>query len=480
MRAIIVGARGATRDLLRRLSERWRITVIDSDPELLARARAVREIESHTGDGSSKVVLERAGLTDTDAVVAATVDDAVNLEVCRLAIAAGVYRVVAVAADPERVPEYRDLGVPAFAPDSLTARQVETSLEPRKITSTTFADGKAEAIEFRIAPDSPVRGTALRNLHSESYLVAAVLRDGNLIVPHGDTVLEAGDLVTVVGASADFSNLVRTFTSGEARFPLDFGKGVLVALQAGPAFESVLAEALELTRNSPAEELVVTYRDLESISDEGEGRKLEAALDGVRAAAEGIDLRLHPVAADPTRAMGTVIQDESIGVVVVPTPPPDKVGRIRAVRMLRRTQPWNRPVLFARGSQPYQRIVAPARQTPAGTAAARAAIDLAGDGRAAVTGVAVVSPAFVTGSDDRETAVRALARMREEAAVLDVPVRRLLRQGNPVRVIQAAVGGADLLVLGFPGRRPTFFAPGIVPHLLERVEVSLLVVPDSP
>lgn len=477
MRAIVVGARGATRDLLRRLSERWRLVVIDSDPELLARTAAVREVETIVGDGSSRVVLDRAGLGEADAVVAATSDDDANLEICRLAMAAGVHRVVAVAADPERLQEYRDLGVPAYAPDSLTARQLETSLEPRRISSTTFADGRAEAIEFRIAEDSPVRGTALRDLHSESYLVAAVLRGDTLIVPHGATELHAGDLVTVVGAAADFSQIVHTFTAGEARFPIDFGKGVLVALSAGADFEAVFAEAVDLTRNSPAEELVVAHRDPAGIREEGEAAAAASRLADLRERAEGVDLRLHPVARDPARRIAEVIAQESIGLVVLPTPPAARLGRIRAARLLRRAIGWDRPVLFARGTHPYQRIVAPARQTASGTAAARAAIDLAGDGRAAITAVAVVSPAFVTGTDDRDEAVRSLARLREEAAVLDVPVRRVLRQGNPVRVIEAAVAGADLLVLGTPTRRPTLFTPGIVSHLLERTDVSVLLVP---
>lgn len=475
----MVGARGATRDLLRRLSERWRIIVIDTDPELLSRVASVRSVETLVGDGSSKVVLERARFGEADALVAATADDEVNLEVCRMGLEVGIHRVVAVAADPERIQDYRDLGVPAFSPDSLTARQLETNLEPRRIFSTTFADGRAEAIEFRIADDSPVRGMALRDLHSESYLVAAVLREDELIVPHGSTVLQTGDLVTVVGAAADFSQIVRTFTAGEARFPLDYGKGVLVALSTGSGFTAALTEALELTRNSPAEELVVAHRDLESIREEGEAEELRGALDAVRDAAEGVDVRFHAVSGDPSRRISEVIAGESIGLVVLPTPPADKMGRFKAARLLRRALTWDRPVLFARGTEPYHRIVAPARQTPSGLAAARAAIDLAGDGRAAVTGVAVVSPAFVTGSDDRDDAVMALARMREEAAVLDVPVRRLLRQGNPVRVIESATNGADLLVLGTPVRPPTLFTPGIVGHLLQRVETSVLLVPHA-
>lgn len=480
MRAIVVGARGATRELLRRLSERWEVTVIDPDLKLLERAQAIRRVEVIVGDGSSRVTLERARLSEADAIIAASPDDDVNLEVCRIALEAGMVRVAAIAADPEHLDRYRELGVPAFAPDSLIARQLENSLEPRRISSTPFAAGRAEALEFRIADDSPVRGMSLRELSSETWLVAAVLRGESLIVPHGSTVLQAGDLVTVVGATSDFSRIVRTFTAGEARFPLDFGKGVLLALGSPADTGAVLAEALEITRNSPAEALIVAHRDPAKIRDEVEVAEIEAMLTAVSGSAEGVDIRFHPVDGDPARRIGGVVGVESIGVVVLPTPPGSKLGRIKAARLLRRAAGWGRPVLFARGTNPYQRIVAPARETPSGLAAARAAIDLAGDGRGTVTGIAVVPPLFLTGSDGRGAAVRALAGMREEASVLDVPVRRVLRQGNPVRVIEDAVREADLLVLGTSERLPSILAPGIVGHLLQRVEASVLVVPASP
>ena len=49
MRVIVVGARGSTSDLLRRLGERWDATVVDPDEDLLARASNVREIEQIVG-----------------------------------------------------------------------------------------------------------------------------------------------------------------------------------------------------------------------------------------------------------------------------------------------------------------------------------------------------------------------------------------------------------------------------------------------
>jgi Trk K+ transport system NAD-binding subunit len=154
MHLILVGAGGVTRDLLRGLGERWSVTVIDVDPQRLALAAGIRQLTKIVGDGSSRVVLERAGLSEADALVAATNSDPVNQEACRIAHESGLLRVVSVAADPEQLGAYRSLGISAFSPDRLIARRIEINLEPRRIASAAFADGMAEAVEFRIEQDS--------------------------------------------------------------------------------------------------------------------------------------------------------------------------------------------------------------------------------------------------------------------------------------------------------------------------------------
>jgi Trk K+ transport system NAD-binding subunit/nucleotide-binding universal stress UspA family protein len=477
VKAIIVGARGGVRELLQRLSERWQVTLIDPDPALLARAAAVRTFEEIVGDGSSRVILGRAGIESADAVVAATGDDDVNLEVCRIAIEAGVMRVTAIGADSARLAEYRAMGITAFVPDTLTARGLETVLEPRRIASATFAGGRAEAIEFRIADDSPLQGMAVRDLHSESYLVAAVLREGSLIVPHGSTVFESGDLVTVVGSTAEFPRIVATFTSGAPRFPLDFGKSVLAVVPTPGALEAVVAEAVDLTRNSAAESLLVLCRE-DASATPSEDPDRSAARELVRHLAAGLDVTFMATSGDPVRRVPDVIAQDSVGLVVLPAPLRGRFALRRVSRLLRRTRSWGRPVLLARGTHPHRRVVVPVRDTPAALAASRAAIDLAADGRATLTGVAVVSPAFVTGSDDREVARRALARVREEGAMLEAPVRRILREGNPVRQLAEVAEDADLLVVGWPARGGTPLAPGMAAHLVARIGCSVLVVPQ--
>ena len=360
MKAIVVGAGGTTRELLRRLGELWDVVVVEADEARLSLAEGIREFESVIGDGSSALVLRRAGLTTPMHWWRPPRTTRSISRSCRIAQEAGVLRVIGVAADPERLADYRALDVEVFAPDSLTARNVEVMLEPRRIASTTFAEGKAEAIEFRISPDAPVRGKRLIDLHAETWVIAAVLREGELIIPHGSTTLQAGDRVTVVGAAADFAAIVKTFTSGESNFPLNFGRKVAVALENRGDLDGTVGEAISLVRNSQAVGLVVVTRPRER-TGRCQGRRTRVALEKLVTMADGIDVEFRPSKPGSTPPCWQLAAEESIGTIVVPAPEGGEVlGRRRTAKALNAFGVAGVPLLLSRGRHPYSSILPPA------------------------------------------------------------------------------------------------------------------------
>lgn len=472
MRALIIGAGERTRAVLGRLGDRWEVTVIDTDPARLDRAAAVRDITAVQGDPSSRVALRRAGLSEADAVVVASLDDEIGLEVCRFAKEAGIARIVAVAAELDNLPAYRKLGVPAFSAAQLAARQVEISLEPRRVASAAFAGGLAEAVEFRIAPDSPLRGRRLMDLGLRRWLVAAVLRDGALIVPNGLTVLETDDLVTVVGSASDYGAMVATFTAGEAHFPLRFGKQAAVLLEDGPGADAILHEAARFVRSTAAEALLVIHEDPARLGD-AKARAVSQRIDALAEQYSNVSIRPSPVRELGPEALAAAAARESVGVVVLPLPR-GRLASVRALELLRRV---NRPGLFAAGVERYGAVVTPARDTDRGWAAAWTAIDLAAVGDLPLVALGVVPPRFLAG-DQTETQVRAaVARIRDEASVHAVSVSGRIAQGNPVRIFGEVERGT-LIVLGVADRRRSWLVPGNAGHILARVRTSIVVVPD--
>ena len=478
MKVIVVGAGGTTRELLRRLSTAWDITVIDPNLERIESAIAIRDVDTVEGDGSSSLVLRRAGIESADAVVAAASDDEVNLEALRVAQDVGVLKIVGVAANPDRASDYRAVGADVISVHSLAARQIETHLEPRRVASSTFAQGKAEAIEFQVAPDSPVRNKRLRQLHSETFVVAAVLRNGELIIPQGSTRLEQGDRVTVVGAAANFREIVRMFTSGESRFPLNFGRRIGVVLDSVEDFESQVAEALSFARNSSADGVLIVHRDLALERDPGTVEEIEELLAKLETASDGVEIDLLPAEGDLDDALVAAAGELSVGVLVKRAPVSGSLfWRYRIASLLNTYTAADVPVLLSRSRHPYSNILVPARTTVAGEVSARAAIDLAKISGATLRGIAVVPPSFVAGAGAVEDAKQSAAWLAQEAAVQDVSVRRNIRQGNPVRVIEEMAQSASLVVLSLPRGGFSSFRPGIGGQVLHRVPSSVLIVP---
>jgi Trk K+ transport system NAD-binding subunit len=59
-------------------------------------------------------------------------------------------------------------------------------------------------VRFAIAPDSAVGGRALNALAvAPDSLIVAVRRGRRMIVPRGDTVLQAGDMITIATTRED-------------------------------------------------------------------------------------------------------------------------------------------------------------------------------------------------------------------------------------------------------------------------------------
>jgi len=71
-----------------------------------------------------------------------------------------------------------------------------------------IADNRVEALEFDVAEDFKAVGVPLKDVKwKNNLLIAAVIRDGTVIYPHGNTTLEIGDSVIVMTTQAKLYDL---------------------------------------------------------------------------------------------------------------------------------------------------------------------------------------------------------------------------------------------------------------------------------
>ncbi len=211
MRILIIGAGNAGRQLARRLcEEKHSVVMVDADPKALAEAEAKLDILTLCGSGSSPHVLAEAKVEKCHLVIAVTDCDEVNILACLYAHAAGVPRKVARVASPEYIHADDTYDLTSMGVDLVInqkqecAREIFHSLKmPGAIEAFDLFAGKVMVAGFRIGEASPLAGRTLAACEETELIqqvrIIAILRDGELTVPRGNTRVEVDDLLYFVG-----------------------------------------------------------------------------------------------------------------------------------------------------------------------------------------------------------------------------------------------------------------------------------------
>jgi trk system potassium uptake protein TrkA len=206
MNILIVGGGKVGRNLASFLAGQGRHAVVlvelreDTARILATTLPGVRVVE---GDGCDPAVLRAAGVEQADAVAAVTGDDEDNLVISLLSKREfRVRRVAARINNPKNAWLFSSrMGVdlPLDAAQQI-ARGLEADISlGAAVTLMRLREGRATLLELTVAPGSSAIGRAVQalGLPPECVLVA-VLRGDAVLIPAGDTVIQAGDQVLAV------------------------------------------------------------------------------------------------------------------------------------------------------------------------------------------------------------------------------------------------------------------------------------------
>jgi trk system potassium uptake protein TrkA len=106
----------------------------------------------------------------------------------------------------------------AFNPELQTALEIERIIKfPSAKSIESFASGKALMVEFDILENNPIVGKSIIEISKEyknKVLFGLIKRGGENIIPKGDVVIKANDILYIIGAEqdiTDFSKKLRIF-----------------------------------------------------------------------------------------------------------------------------------------------------------------------------------------------------------------------------------------------------------------------------
>ena len=219
MNIVIAGDGEVGFHLARSLSELgFNITVVDPHSDLLKQLESDTDLLTIAGDSTSPSVLREAGVADCDLFIAVLHHESINLVSCIMAKKLKARLTVARIANaellsPKHKEMFRELGVDELVcPERIAAKEITNLLENAGATEFFNFSGLT-LYAIRLEEGSPVVGRSVKEL-AQTYAslqvkVVALLRHGETIVPHSDTVFEHGDQAYIIGRSNQLETINR-------------------------------------------------------------------------------------------------------------------------------------------------------------------------------------------------------------------------------------------------------------------------------
>lgn len=221
---LILGLGGVGLYLAKRLiDDEQAVTIIESNPQLIASAEGQIDARLILGDAMSIRCWKNAGVDQIDYMIAVTDNDAVNMMAAHIAHHLGIPRKIARVrslefgqADSLLTAEDLNLDL-IIHPEELVSQEIVRTIQTSDSNEIIeLAESKILILATGIATRSPIAGLTLQELaaryHNIPFRVAAIARGIRTIIPYGQQKLHPGDHIAIMFPAA-FREQVLEFTS---------------------------------------------------------------------------------------------------------------------------------------------------------------------------------------------------------------------------------------------------------------------------
>ena len=466
MKVLICGAGKVARHLLKRLGESWHVTLIDKSEEKLSEITPTFQNVQKviTADASSPVTLDDAGVADFDYVLALTENDKINLAICDHASSQGVSHLLARVNEQENQAKFQQIGVRTVLGSTMLAKTIYHYLQDPRINLMSLGLGQVEIMEVDASDHFQGVGEKAASLMGDDWMLVAILRQNEMFFPHEETVIEAGDRLVIVGKPDTFEALSTHLASGIPHFPLGYGPDLLLALIPGSDHEELIKESMHLAQNTKTKSLTILCSEDCDIRE------------GLEIWSQSIDIRLETFKADLEDHLEEIGSQENYGVMVVHPFEASFFISLAKPTLISLAHSISCPLLVARHTHPYERILVPFNATAKAELALEVAVDLARQFGAEITVAVVEEPDFIRGEQEEQWAESMLGRLRELSHIHKCEFEEIVRQGNPVKEIVKVAEDFDLMIIGSTTRDKGLFSPHIGEHMAQDVPCSVLIV----
>ncbi|NND53768.1 MAG: Trk system potassium transporter TrkA [Gammaproteobacteria bacterium] len=217
MNILILGAGKVGSNVAHQLAreEANRVTIVDTDSGALRELQDRLDVRTVIGHAAYPDVLERAGASRADMIIALTDSDELNMVICQIAYTLfDTPTKIARIRAPEYInapnlfqSEHMPVDV-CISPEQLVTDNIEQLIHyPGAFQVLEFADGKVRLVGVRAHEGGLLVNQQIKNLDDHlpnvEARVAAIYRGGYPLPVDGDTTIEKGDEVFFIAARKD-------------------------------------------------------------------------------------------------------------------------------------------------------------------------------------------------------------------------------------------------------------------------------------
>lgn len=482
---VIVGLGRVGFRLLQLLSKDLHLTCIDPSEEALQAARQLRGEGFTTiqGDATSRLVLETAGAGQADTVVITTTTEKINLEVARVLRAHfDIPRIIAVGITPKGIEELEQLDIEVENIFNISATGLRNRLEQKAKTVQGIGLGKNEILEVEVHPNSRLANKPLAALNPRSWRIGIVYRDGNIIIPTGDTILRPKDKTVLLGEPNVIKTVADLLTFRFRHFPLEYGDTLVALIPAQPK-QSFLDELAYLLSVFPLEKgLLLLQRRTAELE-----QTLQTLAEQHRISHfELLDLPGR----DPLEGCQQILSQRGRTTALMVLPRETLFPALFSAATSRRSKGFLRrlageigcPILLAQGSHPYEKVAVPGFNRNGLQQSLETTLEMSLTINYSVSALLVRLSKYIASDEEG----RLFDTMKKTAADLGLMYKTSVRtselEDNPITAIVAAAREQNLLVTEIDswshrGWLSTLFRPDVAWSVVRRNPVSTLLIP---
>mgnify|MGYP000860619573 FL=1 len=193
----------------------YSITIVDTNDALLDRLSQQFDVMTVNEDARDINVLKEIGINKFQYVLVATGRDETNLVIGGFAKKLGCHRVIVRVRDPEYMKHFEfirtSMGIDYIVnPDFAITMEIYKYLsEKYTLNNGVFTSGRIALIEFNAKRKKELIGLKMPEVRKlmPDMLIAAISRNGKVIIPHGNDEIREDDAIYVVGEKNEIMEL---------------------------------------------------------------------------------------------------------------------------------------------------------------------------------------------------------------------------------------------------------------------------------